>query len=47
MSLILLILAGTAAGGVVQALFEMRQQARNHRQKREALEKFERKHPGV
>ncbi|EMR04774.1 hypothetical protein [Cesiribacter andamanensis] len=46
MSIILLILAGTAAGGVVRALFEMRQQAREHRQKKEALKKFEQEHPG-
>lgn len=46
MSIILLMLAGTAAVGVVSALYQMRQQAREHKRKKEALEKFEREHPG-
>lgn len=46
MTIILILLAGTAAGGVVRAIFQMRQQAKEHRQKSEALKEFERKHPG-
>ena len=39
-------MAGMAAGGVVRALLNMRQQAKEHQLKKERLEKFEREHPG-
>lgn len=45
MTLILMMLAAMAAGGVVKALYQMRLQAKEQRQKKEALECFEREHP--
>jgi K+-sensing histidine kinase KdpD len=46
MNIILLILAGVAAGGVAKAVHEIRRQTKERKQQKEALERFEQQHPG-
>ena len=46
MGIIFILMAASAAGGVVRAIFQMRQRATEQKNQKAALEKFEREHPG-